>query len=65
MGWGERERGEIESGRDGAASRNNVTQLKIQYADVVVYQMEIHTRISLSAFITMVFYGSRERVLNV
>lgn len=29
-------------------TRNNVTQLKIQYADDVVYQMKIHTRISLS-----------------
>lgn len=29
-------------------SRNNVTQLKIQCADMVVYQMEIHTRILLS-----------------
>lgn len=41
--------------RGRAASRNNVTQLKIQYADDVVYQMEIHTRISLSTNITMVF----------
>lgn len=40
-------------------SRNNVTQLKIPYADVVVYQMEIHTRISLSIHHNGI-YGSRE-----
>lgn len=47
-----------------ASSRNNVTQLKIQCADVVVYQMEIHIRISLSKHHKGI-YALRERVCKV
>lgn len=57
-----REREKKRKGRVG--SRNNVTQLKIQYTDVVVvYQMENHTRISLSIHHNGI-YGDREKELR-